>query len=76
MAIELTPENVNAAKVILGHDVIKQIFDEMEHSAIEKALNTGPLDHELRLAFLNEAKVIRAVRSKLAMLGIREQLRT
>lgn len=71
MAIELTKEAVNAAKALLDHPVVKEIFEELERDAIEAALNAGPLEHEIRLALLNEAKVIRAVRSKLHTLTLR-----
>lgn len=71
MAIPLTRENVEAAKVLLDHPLIAQIFGELENDAIEAALNAGPLEHELRLSFVNEAKTIRAVRSKLLTLKAR-----
>lgn len=71
MAIELTKEAVNAAKALLDHPVVNEIFEELERDAIEAALNAGPLEHEIRLALLNEAKVIRAVRSKLHTLTLR-----
>ena len=72
MALELSRENVNAAKVLLDHPLINAIFDELEHDAIESAMQASPLDHDLRLAFINEAKVIRSLRSKLRSLKARE----
>lgn len=72
MALELSRESVNAAKMLLEHPLIKEIFNELEKDAIEAAFNAGPLEHELRLSLINEAKTIRAVRSKLLSLKARE----
>lgn len=71
MALALTREHVEAAKTLLDHPLIKEIFDELEREAIEAAINAHPLEHDTRLAFINEAKVIRAVRHKLMVLKAR-----
>jgi hypothetical protein len=72
MAIELTREAVNAAKLILSHPVINEIFTELETSAINGAMQAGPVEHEIRYALLCEAKAIRSLRSKLLTLKARE----
>jgi CMP-N-acetylneuraminic acid synthetase len=71
MAIELTREKLEAARVLLDHPLIKEIFEELEKDAIESALSAGPMEHELRLARVNEAKVIRSVRQNLLSLKAR-----
>lgn len=72
MALKLTKEAVEAAKVLLAHPVINEIFSDLEQEAIEGALNAGPLEHDLRFALLKEAQVVRSVRSKLTTLVARE----
>lgn len=72
MALALSRENVNAAKVLLDHPLINEIFNELESEAIEAAINAGPLEHDLRAALLIEARSIRSLRSKLLTLKARE----
>lgn len=72
MALELSRESVNAAKMLLEHPLINEIFNDLEQDAIERALQAGPLEHDLRAAFLTEANTIRSLRSKLRSLKARE----
>lgn len=72
MAIQLTQDAVNAAKSLLEHPLINEIFDDMERDAVNAAVNVSALEHELRLVLLMEVKVIRNLRSKLLLLKARE----
>lgn len=72
MALKLSRENVEAAKALLDHPVINEIFSSLERDAIEGAMNAGPLEHDLRFALLKEAQIVRSLRSKLTTLVARE----
>ena len=71
MAVELTSENVEAAKVVLNHPVVMAIFDELEKTAITQAIH-APLDNDrIRADLMAEVRTIRALRSKLQSLKMR-----
>lgn len=72
MGIKLSRESVEAAKTLLSHPLIIEIFKELESEAIEAALETDPLEHDLRAALLVEVRAIRSLHSKLLTLKARE----
>lgn len=53
------------AESLLNDSLLNEIFDELEQSALEGAVNAQPSDDEQRRTKLQEVRAIRAVRRKL-----------
>lgn len=54
-----------AAEYLRDHPLLNEIFDRLEASAIERAVNAKPDDDELRRTSTQEVRAIRAVRRDL-----------
>lgn len=54
-----------AAEQLLNHPLLTEIFDGLERSAIERAVNAKPSDDEMRRTCTQEVRAIRAVRREL-----------
>ena len=57
------------AEYLLSNQLLKQIFDDLERSAIEAAVNAKSSNDELRATSLQEVRAIRAVRRELQSLA-------
>lgn len=57
------------AEYLLSNQLLKQIFDDLERSATERAVAAKPSDDETRATSLQEVRAIRAVRSQLESLA-------
>ena len=55
------------AEYLANHEMLKAIFDEMEKSATERAINARPNDDEMRRDAMHEVRAIRSVRRELAL---------
>ena len=66
MALKLDQQSITAARMILDHPVVKEIFDDMEMEALNNAVNAKLTDTETPAAFLAEVRAIRKFRSNLA----------
>lgn len=56
-----------AAEQLLNHPLLKEIFDKLERSAMERAINAKPADDEQRRICTQEVRAIRAVRRELSL---------
>lgn len=61
-------EKANAARMLIEHPLITELFEELEKSAVDVAMYAAPTDHETRAAKLTEARAIRALRQQLSTL--------
>ncbi len=55
------------AKYLVEHPILKRLFDDLEHSAIARAINAPLTDDATRAANLAEARAIQSVRRQLGL---------
>ena len=65
MAIRYDKQAISAARMILDHPVVMEIFNDMEAEALNAAVNAKITDEETPAAFLAEVRAIRKFRSNL-----------
>lgn len=65
MVTKLSRHEIEAARQILTHPVVKEIFDGMEMDAINSAVSAKMTDTETQQSHLAHVRVIRAFRSRL-----------
>lgn len=65
MAIKYDQQSINAARMILEHPIVMEIFEYMESQALNGAVNAKITDIETPAAFLAEVRAIRRFRSEL-----------
>lgn len=68
MAVKLTQEALNAARMIIEHPITQEILADMETSALNGAVNAKITDTETPAAYLAEVRAIRNFRSRLAFI--------
>lgn len=78
MAIKRDKQAIAAARMILDHEIVGEIFDDMEREAMNNAVTAKITDHETAAAWLGEVRAIRKFRDNLRFLismGEAEQIK-
>ena len=65
MALKYDQHAISAARMILEHPVVMEIFSDMEAEALNAAVNAKITDEETPAAFLAEVRAIRKFKSNL-----------
>ena len=65
MALKLDQQSVAAARMILEHPIVAEIFADMEMENLNAAVSAKLGDDESRAAFLAEVRAIRKFKSNL-----------
>ena len=65
MAVKLSEQEINAARMVLDHPVVIEVLNDMEKTALDNAVNAKPTDIETVAAQLAEVRAIRKFRNKL-----------
>lgn len=65
MALKFSQQSIHAARMILEHPIVMEIFNHMESQALDGAVNAKITDIETPAAFLAEVRAIRKFRSDL-----------
>ena len=68
MALKYDQQSINAARMILEHPIVNEIFDDMERDMMNAAINTKSIDTDLTAACLAEIRAIRKFKSTLNFL--------
>lgn len=68
MALKYDKQSISAARMILDHPVVGEIFDNIEAEALNSAVNAKSTDTEIVGAHLAEVRAIRKFRSSLNFL--------
>jgi hypothetical protein len=61
---------LSAAKQLLEHPVVNEIFDALESAAINSAVSDVLMDDKTRAAYLAEVRVIRSLRRRLQIIVV------
>ena len=68
MALKYDQQSISAARMILDHPIVNEIFDDMETEMVNAAINTKITDTETTTALLAEVRAIRKFRNNLKFL--------
>ena len=68
MARKYDQQAIAAARMILDHPVVGEIFTDMENDALNNAVQAKITDHETAAAWLAEVRAIRKFRDSLRFL--------
>ena len=65
----------DAARSILGIPLFTELMDELEQTAVDRAVHAQPTDHEARQAHLAQVRAIRDLRSRITILSTEDQVK-
>ena len=63
----MSSEHRGEAEYLLNSELLKEVFADLEASAIERAINAKASDDELRRTSTQEVRAIRAVQGQLRL---------
>lgn len=68
MAVKLDRQQLEAARQILSHPLIVEIFDDLENGMLNSAVTAKPTEPEIVAAYLAEVRAIRSLRDRLSFI--------
>lgn len=66
--VTLNRQQLEAARQILSHPLIVEIFDDLENGMLNGAVTAKPTEPEVVAAYLAEVRAIRSLRDRLSFI--------